>query len=138
MAASTDPHGALIYTMVLAAVCDGAMSDRERQILADMVRHLPVFEGFDAGRISALVDDSLKQLNHDDGIDRVLDKIAKALPERLVETAYAIACDVVAADGKANQVELELLDLLSTRLEVDRLHAAAIEWGARVRHLRLT
>lgn len=134
----TDTQGALIYTMVLAAVCDGAMSERERNILGEMVRRLPVFEGFDSARITTLVEDSLRQLDHEDGIDRVLGAIARALPARLNETAYAIACDVVAADGKASEVELELLELLATRLEVDRLHAAAIEWGARVRHMKLT
>jgi hypothetical protein len=55
----------------------------------------------------------------------------------LRETAYALACDVVAADGRATQEELRLLELLRHRLEVGRLPAAAIERGARARHRRI-
>ena len=58
------------------------------------------------------------------------------LPERLYETAYALACDVVTADGTAREVELRMLEEIREELEIDRLHAAAIEWGARVRHLK--
>ena len=63
-------------------------------------------------------------------------EIRDALPERLNETAYALACDVVAADGKLPDMELRMLEEVREELAVDRLHAAAIEWGARVRHLR--
>ena len=50
--------------------------------------------------------------------------------------AYALACDVVTADGRHSQVELRMLEEVREELLVDRLHAAAIEWGARVRHLK--
>ena len=61
----------------------------------------------------------------------------EGLPERLHETAYALACDVAAADERISQEELRLLELLRHRLSVGRLPAAAIERGARARHLRL-
>ena len=51
------------------------------------------------------------------------------------ETAYALACDVVTADGRHSQVELRMLEEVREELKIDRLHAAAIEWGARVRHM---
>ena len=62
---------------------------------------------------------------------------ANSLPERLWETAYALSCDVAAADGKLGQDELRLLEELRDELVIDRLHAAAIERGARARHLTL-
>ena len=65
-----------------------------------------------------------------------LDKIDRALPPQLRETAYAVACDVVAADGEATQEELRLLEMLRHRISVDRLTAAAIERGARARYMR--
>ena len=40
-----------------------------------------------------------------------------------------------AADGLATQEELRLLELLRHRLDVGRLEAAAIERGARARHM---
>ena len=59
----------------------------------------------------------------------------ETLPEKLYETAYAIACDVVAADGAAGQEELRLLEMIRHELELDRLIAAGIERGARARHM---
>ena len=61
--------------------------------------------------------------------------IKGALPDRLNETAYALACDVAAADGKLEETELRLLEEIRYELVLDRLHAAAIERGARARHL---
>jgi hypothetical protein len=42
----------------------------------------------------------------------------------------------VAADGRLRDMELRMLEEVREELSIDRLHAAAIEWGARVRHLR--
>jgi uncharacterized tellurite resistance protein B-like protein len=61
--------------------------------------------------------------------------IRDALPERLHETAYALACDVAAADGRLRDTELRMLQEIRDELEIDRLHAAAIERGARARHM---
>ena len=56
--------------------------------------------------------------------------------ERLFETAYALSCDVAAADGTLDESELRLLEEIRYELTIDRLHAAAIERGARARHMR--
>ena len=42
-----------------------------------------------------------------------------------------MACDIVAVDGEARQEELRWLEMLRHGLEVERLHAAAIERGYR-------
>jgi hypothetical protein len=52
----------------------------------------------------------------------------------LRETAYALACDVAAADGKPGETELQMLELIRHRLHIDRLVAAAIERAAQARH----
>ena len=133
----TDPHGALIYTMVLASAADGVMTDSELSSLGEIVRHLPVFRGFEHDRITMLARECTRLLQDDEGLDKALIAIHDALPDHLRETAYAIACDVVAADGFASQEELRLLEMMRHRLGIDRLHAAAIERGARARHMTL-
>ena len=133
----TDAQGALVYTMVVASACDGGMSDRELDRLGEMIRFLPVFETFDPTRIGPLTDDCIAAMQDEEGLDGLLDQILASLPEHLRETAYAIACDVVAADGSASQVELRFLEMLRHQLMVDRLTAAAIERGARARSQRL-
>lgn len=134
---TTDAHGALIYTMVLASVADTNMTDAELETLSEMVRFLPVFRDFDIDRIPDLTRDCIDLLQQEDGIDRALDLIAEALPDHLLETAYAIACDSVAADGRASQPELRLLELMRDRLDIDRLVAAAIERASGARHRTL-
>ena len=129
-----DRHAALIYTMVLVSVAEGHMSDDELDVMGRLVNTLPAFDDFDRSRITVIGEECTRLLEREDGLDVALDRIADALPGPLRETAYALACDVAAADGSANQNELQLLEMLRHRLEIDRLGAAAIEYGARARH----
>ena len=71
----------------------------------------------------------------EDGLDALFGMIRDGLPERLYETGYALACDVAAADGTLAETELRLLEEIRYELNIDRLHAAAIERGARARHV---
>jgi hypothetical protein len=128
-----DPHGALIYTMVIVTGAESRISPTERNIIGDIVGHLPVFRAFDRGKLPGHLNDCAELLSKEDGLDATLDAIKTALPQRLRETAYAIACDMVASDGAATQEELQLLELMRERFEIDRLIAAAIERGTRAR-----
>lgn len=132
-----DTHSALIYTMVLVSAADRNMTDSELKTMGEIVRYLPVFRSFDPDSLPKTAKECAELLGDAEGLDKVLDIIVDSLPERLRETAYAIACDVAAADGKATQEELRLLEILRHRLQVGRLAAAAIERGARARHQRL-
>jgi tellurite resistance protein len=133
----SDAPAALIHTMVLMSASDGSMSDKELQEISEIVRTLPVFRDFPTDSIAEVAQQCVGTLQAEDGLDRALDNIRDALPDYLRETAYAVACDVVAADGSAQQEELRLLELLRHRLGVDRLAAAGIERGARARHMTL-
>jgi tellurite resistance protein len=135
--AMLDPHGALIYTMVIVSAADADLPDTEMQMIGDIIGHLPVFRSFDQKRLPKLLNSCAESLARDDGLYETLDAIRAALPANLRETAYAIACDLVASDGEASQEELRVLELLRHRLNIDRLIAAGIERGARARFQRL-
>ena len=128
-------HTALIYTMVMVSAADRDMTDAELASIGDMVLHLPVFQKFDRKKLTRVGADCAKLLQQEDGLNNAFTLIKRALPKKLRETAYALACDVAAADGSASQEELRLLELIRHRLDIDRLAAAAIERGARARHL---
>lgn len=130
-----DHHAALIETMFLVAAADAQMSDAEIRIIGDIVNHLPVFSDYDQSRLEATLAESAELLGREDGLEQGLKSIKEGLPPKLRETAYALACDVVAADGEATQEELRILELLRYRLNIDRLIAAAIERGARARFM---
>jgi tellurite resistance protein len=127
-----DPHAALIYTMVLVAAVDREMSDAEMRVIGDIVNHLPSFQGYDGKRLTQDLRDCAARLAADAGLEETLKAIRKALPAKLRETAYAIACDVAAA-GTTGQEVMRLLELLRHRLGIERLIAAGIERGAQAR-----
>jgi hypothetical protein len=132
-----DPHGALIYTMVIVTGAESRISATERNIIGDIVGHLPVFRGFDRGKLSDHLNDCAEMLAREDGLEATLAAIKAALPARLRETAYAIACDLIASDGSATQDELQILELMRESFEIDRLIAAAIERGTRARFQKI-
>lgn len=132
-----DHHTALIYTMVLVSAADGKMSDAELITIGEVVNYMPIFRDFDAEKLTTVAGDCAEILDSDDGLESVFNVIERSLPEKLRETAYAVACDVAAADGRVTQEELRLLEMIRDRLKVDRLAAVAIERGARARHMVL-
>ncbi len=127
-------HEALIYTMVTLSAADRTMTDDELMKIGDIVRTLPIFSDFDAEKLVATAETCGTLLQRDDGLDAVLSIIAASLPERLHETAYALAVEVAAADLHVEQEELRFLQILRDRLDLDKLAVAAIERGARVRY----
>lgn len=126
---------ALIAVMVASSASDENMRTAELVAIQRMVNHMPVFADYDADRIRRVSQIVFDLFEEEDGLDALFGLIREALPDRLNETAYALACDVVTADGKHNDVELRMLEEIREELSIDRLHAAAIEWGARVRHM---
>ena len=127
---------ALVAVMIATSAVDEDMSTAEFRVISSIVELLPVFEGYDRDRItqvSALVADLFQE---EDGIDALLGLVEQALPDHLRETAYALACDVAAADGVVVMTEIRLLEEMRHELRVGRLAAAAIERGARARHQR--
>lgn len=126
---------ALIYTMVLMAAVDRDMRDIELDRIGDMVKHLPVFRDYDPDRLVATARACAVRVNERDGIEAVFGEIDRALPGHLRETAYALACDVAAADRRIPSEERRLLIFLRDRLGLSRLVAAAIEHAARVRFI---
>lgn len=136
MASELSPQTALIYVMVVTAVADRRVGDRELLTINEIAKTLPIFKNFMPAQLDAATADCLSLLDHEDGINTILHLVKQALPNHLFETAYALACDVIAADGKAGQEELRWLEMLRDHLHIDLLHAAAIERGAKARYAR--
>jgi tellurite resistance protein len=128
---------ALVLTMVLVAAADGGMSDREIGVMSGQVQTLPAFHEFTTDQLSAATDAAVQLLNEDDGLQHAGRMVRSALEPRLRETAYVLACEVVAANQVTKQRTLEMLDFVRNELHLDPLVAAAIERGVRARHQRV-
>lgn len=128
---------ALISVMMAVSVSDTNIRTSELIAIERMVDHMPVFADYDADRIRAVSQTVISLFEEEDGLDALFGLVRDALPERLYETAYALACDVAAADGRLSDDEAELLREIRYELNVSRLHAAAIELSAQLRHRTL-
>ena len=132
---SLSAQDSLVALMVAVSASDEDIRTSELIKIQSSVNILPIFADYDTDRLSTISKTVFDLFEQEDGLDALFGLIKEALPERLYETAYALACDVAAADGTLGEAELRLLEEIRYELDIDRLHAAAIERGARARHL---
>jgi hypothetical protein len=97
-----------------------------------------VFEDFDHDRLVGVAQDCQKLLHEKDGLEGVLAHVAEALPERLLDTAYAAAFEVAAVDLEMRLEEVRVLQLIRRQLDLDTLTVAAIARAAKARLRTLT
>ena len=129
------PQDCLVALMVAVSASDEDIRTAELVKIQSAVNMLPVFADYDIDRVNRTSQMVFDLFEQEDGLDALFGLIREDLPERLFETAYALACDVAAADGSLTESELRLLEEIRYELNIDRLHAAALERGARARHM---
>lgn len=125
---------ALIYVMVITSAADSSMTDRELFSMGDVVKTLPIFREFDQERLVKVAQDCGEMLQNNNGLDDVLALVARSIPAKYRDTAYALAVEIAAADLDVKQEELRLLQMLRDRFGLDKLTVAAIERGALARY----
>jgi hypothetical protein len=131
-----DAQEALVCTMLLVAATDG-ITDREIGAMSAIVQTLPAFTNFSTERLDAATDAAVNLLREDNGLPHAAQMIRDALEPRLRETAYACACEVVAATVDTDQDTLRMLQFVRDELHLDPLVAAAIERGVRARNQKV-
>ena len=129
------PQDCLVAVMIAVSASDETIRTSELVRIENVVNHLPVFADYDLDRMRLMAQTVFDLFSVEEGLDALFGLVRDNLPERLFETAYALACDVAAADGTLTESELRLLEEIRFELDIDRLHAAAIERGARARHM---
>lgn len=129
------PQDCLVVLMIAISASDEDIRTAELVKIQAAVNHLPIFAEYDIDRMNTVAQIVFDLFEQEDGLDAMFGLIRDSLPERLFETGYALACDVAVADGTLADQELRLLEEIRYELNIDRLHAAAIERGARARHV---
>ncbi len=128
------PHDALVAVMIAVSASDQRMRTAELVAIQRHVDHAPIFAEYDQDRIRAVSQTVITLFEEEEGLDALFGLVRQALPVKLFETAYALACDVAAADGRLYENEIAMLAEIRHQLDISRLHAAAIELSAQVRH----
>ena len=101
---------ALAALMVAVSASDEEIRTAELVKINNAINNLPIFADYDLERlprISRMVFDLFEQ---SDGLEALFGLFLDAVPERLFETAYALACDVAAADGRVVGPEVRMLE----------------------------
>ena len=137
MTESRGHHAALIYVMVTTSAVDRAMNDAELARIGEIVSKLPIFDDFNKDSLVKTAQDCGDVLSADGGLEHVLVLIRANLPDKLRETAYAVALEVAAADLDVRPEETRFLEMLRDALDLDKLTTVAIERGIRARNLVL-
>ncbi|MCK5574654.1 MAG: tellurite resistance TerB family protein [Sphingomonadales bacterium] len=128
-------HTALVYMMVVVSAADGEMNDRELSRMGQLVQNLPVFKGYNAEKLLEDAETCAQILeNEADGLDTVIGLALEAIPNTHGDTAYAVVCDVAAADGELSQEELRVLEIIRNRFDLERIISASIERSITARY----
>lgn len=130
-------HAALVYVMVTISAVDRAMTDDELHRIGEIVSNLPIFADYDDNDLVKTAEACGEILSADGGLQQVLRLVRGALPDKLRETAYAVALEVAAADRLVRPEEIRFLEMLGDTLELDKMTTAAIERGIRARNMTL-
>jgi tellurite resistance protein len=128
---------ALVLTMVLVSAADGSMTDREIGIMSGLVQTLPAFQDFTSAELADVSERAAGLLHEDDGLAHAGRLMRAALSSKLRETAYALACEVVAGGDGARRQSLDMLEFVRNELGLDTLISTAIERGVRARYQRV-
>ena len=127
------PQEALVYTMVLAAEADHEIAEAEINVIGDLGNHLPIFRTVGRAKMTAMARACSELLAKPGGRAKVFAMIRETLAPQLRDTAYALACDVIAVDSRLRRDELDAREESRAELEVDPVMARAIEQVAKVR-----
>jgi tellurite resistance protein len=137
MAQTISTEQALIYVMVTMSGVEGRIKNTELKEIGTLVRSLPAFRHFDKDRLTTVAQECGEMLQEPEGLSTVLGLVKEALPQRLRETAYALAVEVAASDLAVGKEELRFLAILRDSLGLDKLVTAAIERSAIARYQAL-
>ncbi len=120
-------NAALVETMLLAAMADGSVSQREMQTLLRRVIERPEFEGTRPDELNALVESSAQHLAEAKDLQQILASLRTRLPDHKNRMlAFGLAAAVAFADQRATRMELGLLKTIQAALGISEDEVAQI------------
>ncbi len=112
--------------IIIAAVAsDQTLSDEELKFMPVMFSRMRLFHGWSAEQYDDLFDTLFQVLKHQ-GFAAFLNICISGLPEKLRQTAFAVAVDIVLADSTVNREEKDFLYELQKKLGLDTKLATKI------------
>ena len=105
---------AFAAVLLVAMAADGHVSDEERREFGTIVNRVRLYRAVTGDQFAAMMD-KLEGLLRREGVEPLLNRAAQGLPEELRETAFALAADLMLADGSVEAEERGLLEAMQAR-----------------------
>ncbi|KFA89212.1 MULTISPECIES: TerB family tellurite resistance protein [Archangium] len=125
--ARRERNEALVEVMLLAAMADGQVSQRELQMLLRRVIERPEFEGTKPEELNALVEASAQRLSKAHDLEEILASLRARLPNHKNRMlAFGLAASIAFSDHRATRTELGLLKTFQAALGISEDEVAQI------------
>lgn len=111
------PAEAFTAIALVAVASDGYLADAEAQAVSTTLSRMKLFNSYPGDVIRKMIDRLLGIMERQ-GINALLNAAVAALPHDLQETAFAVATDIVLADGEVTEEEETLLNNLCSALDI--------------------
>ena len=119
------PQESFAGILLAASACDGHISDEEASNLSAAVGRMKLFQRINEKEFGNVMNKLLGILKKK-GPDFLVEGCCESLPKELVNAAFAIACNIVLADGVVDQEEKDFIEKLRNNLKVEAGTAKAI------------
>jgi hypothetical protein len=127
-----DPRRFLIEAMIGAMFADGNVDKRELEVLHRQLNEHDLFAGLGADAAKTLIELASDAVQFAGSATGRVGAIAKGLPARVHRlTAYAMACEVCAADEDIAPLELQFLEALRIAVRVSPFDGQQVFAAAR-------
>ncbi|MDY6897720.1 MAG: tellurite resistance TerB family protein [Cyanobacteriota bacterium] len=114
---SFSPAEAFAAIALATVAADGYLSDEEARIMMASLARMELFRSY-SNDVMARLFDKLCGITKRQGSDALIKVAIASLPHHLHDTAFAVATDLVLADGEVTEEEENLLQYLYTNLNI--------------------
>jgi hypothetical protein len=104
--------------LIGATFCDGHFADDEVSGLISSLLRMKLFQRSSEKQFGATID-RLVGIAKRSGVPALVDRCLPSIPAELRDTVFANACNIVLADGVAEQAERDFINQLQIKLQLD-------------------
>jgi hypothetical protein len=112
------PQECFAGILVGATFCDGHFADDEVSGLVAALLRMKLFQRLSEKQFQATLD-KVVGIAKRSGVPALVNRCLENLPQDLRDTVFANACNIVLADGTAEQVERDYINALQVQLKLD-------------------
>ena len=112
------PQEAYAGVLVSATFCDGHFADDEVRGLVTSLLRMKLYQRATEKQFDSMLD-KLVGIAKKSGVPALMQRCLETLPQELRDTAFANACNIVLADGVAEQAERDFINNLQVALKLD-------------------